>query len=107
MGLMEAPRPEQCGIVELDPSGRILEFMEKPSHPKSNLANAGVYIARPSLRDTLPRHIPADFGMHVLPVLAGIACGKRLRGYLRDIGTPETYKLAQEEWRNILPANRE
>src|ERR1035437_8470402 len=57
IALFETSRPEQCGIIGLDPSGRILEFMEKPSQPKSNLANAGIYIARPSLRDYLPRHV--------------------------------------------------
>ena len=105
MALFETPRPERCGVVQLDSSGRILEFAEKPLQPKSNLANAGIYIARASLRDYLPHHIPADFGMHVLPELAGVAYGKRLTGYLRDIGTPEAYELAQEEWGNLLQHN--
>jgi mannose-1-phosphate guanylyltransferase len=98
MALFETSRPEQCGVVQLDPLGRIVEFAEKPSQPKSNLANAGIYIARSTLREYLPHHVPADFGMHVLPKLVSLARGKRLTGYLRDIGTPETYELAEKEW---------
>ena len=104
MALFETAHPEQCGIVQLDQLGMVLQFTEKPSQPQSRLANAGIYIARPALRGYLPRHVPADFGMHVLPALVGMARGKRLTGYIRDIGTPETYELAQKEWRSIMPS---
>ena len=32
------------GIMNTDESGRIVEFEEKPEHPKSNLASMGIYI---------------------------------------------------------------
>src|SRR5260370_42704407 len=37
----EAEHPEQCGILSLDLKGRLVKFVEKPSRPNSNLANAG------------------------------------------------------------------
>lgn len=32
------------GIMNTDETGRIVEFEEKPEHPKSNLASMGIYI---------------------------------------------------------------
>jgi NDP-sugar pyrophosphorylase family protein len=34
-----------------------------------------------------------------LPRLIGRATAISVEGYLRDIGTPEAYRLAQQEWR--------
>jgi mannose-1-phosphate guanylyltransferase len=44
MMLFRAPCPAQCGIAELDASGRVMAFTEKPQAPRSDLANAGVYV---------------------------------------------------------------
>ncbi len=35
--------PERYGVVELDPSGRVLSMEEKPSDPRSNYAMPGIY----------------------------------------------------------------
>ena len=40
MGLFHAANPAACGIVEMDQGGRIVDFVEKPSEPRSDLANA-------------------------------------------------------------------
>ena len=98
MGLFETSVPHQCGIVELDAEGRIVDFVEKPEHPKSNLANAGIFVARPSLFDFLSDRTPLDLGHDVLPRLIGRMYGVRIREYLLDIGTLENYRRAQEEW---------
>ena len=47
MALFEAQEPSRCGIAELDGETRlIVGFEEKPAQPKSNLANAGLYVCR-------------------------------------------------------------
>lgn len=42
IGVFEVPDPERFGIVEVNGSN-IVEFVEKPENPKSNLAIGGIY----------------------------------------------------------------
>ena len=101
MALFNTNRPRECGIAALDESGRIVEFVEKPARPKSNLANAGLYIARKRIFDYLPQdRVPLDFGKDVLPQLIGKMYGWQTEGYLLDIGTIENYEKANREWRH-------
>lgn len=37
-------RPQEFGVVELDPSGKILSIVEKPERPASHLAITGLYV---------------------------------------------------------------
>jgi len=102
LGLFRSTKPEECGIVSLDPSGRITGFEEKPANPKSDLANAGIYVARQELFHYLPSSGFADFGKDVMPKLVGALWGFPLDGYLLDIGTPENYQKALNEWRAVM-----
>ncbi|MES2210142.1 MAG: sugar phosphate nucleotidyltransferase [Chloroflexota bacterium] len=45
--LHRVPDPERFGVAELDGSGEVVGFEEKPAHPKSNLIPIGVYFLRP------------------------------------------------------------
>jgi glucose-1-phosphate thymidylyltransferase len=47
--LKEVPNPARFGVAELDGSGAIVGFEEKPEHPKSNLIPIGVYFFRSSV----------------------------------------------------------
>ena len=103
MGLFHAPDPSACGIAVLDDAGRIIEFVEKPKNPRSDLANAGVYVATRELFDYFPPlreefQEVVDFGHHVLPNLAGRMFGYPIREYLKDIGTVEAYHTALDQW---------
>src|SRR4051794_8222101 len=44
MLLFRPSDPRACGIAELDEDGLVVSFVEKPREPRSDLANAGVYI---------------------------------------------------------------
>lgn len=99
IGLFRAPVPQAAGIVQLSEAGRVLAFEEKPREPTSNLANAGVYLARTSLFDAIPASSPiVDFGHDVFPRLVGRMHGCVLDGFLMDIGTPASLDLATRLW---------
>src|SRR3989344_2716757 len=95
--------PAHYGVARLDGS-RIIEFVEKPSNPPSNLINAGFYILEPEVIDM----IPAGFSMLEKDVFPKLAKLGRLRGFpfagqWFDIGTIERYKLAEKSWEGITP----
>jgi glucose-1-phosphate adenylyltransferase len=87
------------GILEVDRDGRVVDFIEKPAAPPSNLVSMGVYVfSWPFLREALsPERV--DFGRDVLPWLVergrGV-CAYEFGGYWEDVGTVESY------WRTSL-----
>lgn len=97
MMLFRAPRPEQCGIAELDPSGRIVSFIEKPKQPKSNLANAGVYALTSEAYFEMAEMNKFDLGFDVLPRFVGRMMGWIWDGYHRDIGTPDALRQVETD----------
>jgi mannose-1-phosphate guanylyltransferase len=107
--LFHSPNPSSGGVVELDGAGRVAGFTEKPSHPVSDLTNAGIYAFRPDVLDeidavsnrpgpTAAAPPPRDIGYDLLPRLVGRARAVLIDGYFRDIGTPDAYRLARQEW---------
>lgn len=98
LAVFHSPQPSAGGVVELDGTGTIVAFTEKPSHPVSDLVNAGIYALRPGALDRISHEPPADIGYHLLPELVGHAQAVLVEGYFRDIGTPEAYRLGRKEW---------
>ena len=103
MGLFETNNPKGCGIASQDVDGLITEFIKKPEHPKSDLANAGIYAVNKAIWDYIPTgdNGEIDFGKDVLPLLVGKMYGYKIQEYLLDIGTMDNYKKAQVEWESI------
>lgn len=101
LALYQVPDPCRCGIVELDPDGTVCSFVEKPAHPRSNLAFAGIMVAGQQIFEFIPQDRPADIGFHLLPKLVGRMAGMKVDGILLDIGTMENYRIAQEEWAKL------
>ena len=98
------------GVIITDENNRIDDFEEKPAHPRSNLANMGIYIFNwPVLREALieMKDIPeCDFGKHIIPKIH--ADVKRLfcyeyNGYWKDVGTLGSYWEANMELIDIIP----
>ena len=53
--------PGRFGIAELNAEGRIMSYMEKPKHPRTNLASMTVYVFRRDvLVEELRRHASAS-----------------------------------------------
>lgn len=98
------------GIVITDENKKILEFEEKPEHPRSNLASMGIYIFTwKVLREALiamKDQSNCDFGKHIIPY-----CHKGGRplyayeynGYWKDVGTLGSYWEANMELVDLIP----
>jgi glucose-1-phosphate thymidylyltransferase len=60
--LYEVPDPERFGVAELDATGNVIGFEEKPAAPKSNLIPIGVYFLRPDSFDVIDHLAPSGRG---------------------------------------------
>jgi mannose-1-phosphate guanylyltransferase len=98
LAVFHSEQPSAGGVVELDKSGRMIGFVEKPSKPVSDLTNAGMYAFNPSVLDEIDRMPPKDIGYDLLPRLVGRAWAVPVEGYFRDVGTTDAYRQAREEW---------
>jgi mannose-1-phosphate guanylyltransferase len=98
MAVFRSKNPSAGGVVALDESGRIVDFTEKPAQPASDLVNAGIYAFSPAVLGEIADKRPVDIGYDLLPRLVGNARAVLVDGYFRDIGTPEAYYRAREEW---------
>jgi NDP-sugar pyrophosphorylase family protein len=102
MVLFRTTRPKECGIATLDAQGRIVEFVEKPADPPSNLANAGVYVVTAdAFREIADLHT-FDLGFDVLPRFVGRMRGFLHEGYHRDIGHLEALEQARLDARGVF-----
>jgi glucose-1-phosphate adenylyltransferase len=91
--LKEASR---FGIMNTNEEGDIVEFEEKPAHPKSNLASMGIYIFNwKDLRKLLVSDMKNaesdhDFGKNIIPTMLAEKkklIAYRFEGYWKDVGT--------------------
>jgi mannose-1-phosphate guanylyltransferase len=98
MALFRSPNPSACGVVEMDDTGLVTGFWEKPANPPGNLVNAGLYVFRRQVRPYLPADVPADVGRSLMPALVGRAMGLPIKDYFVDIGTLENYYSAQADY---------
>ena len=104
LGLFRVPDPERRGVVEMDSAGTVTGFVEKPAHPRSNLAWAGLLVGTPALLDAVPPQRPCDLGHHVLPRLLGRMRGVAIRGYHADVGTPEAWRATCADFERMESA---
>ncbi len=103
MALFHSTRPENCGIAALDEKNTIIDFIEKPEQPKSDLANAGIYIATPAVIEEIPADkLPCDIGFDLLPLFVNRMSGWTINDYLVDIGTHENLENARRDWPGVI-----
>ena len=95
--LTRVPDATRYGQVRVDDSGHILSFEEKGAHTGPGWINAGIYL----LTKLLIRTIPPDRAVSIEREVFPSWLGSGLYGYMGggrflDIGTPESYALAEK-----------
>ncbi len=101
IAVLEVPMEEasRFGIMNCDERGDIVEFEEKPKHPKSNLASMGIYVFTWSklraylLADEADPNSSNDFGSNIIPAMLAAnekMVSYRFKGYWKDVGTIES-----------------
>lgn len=109
VGVIPVPMKEasRFGIMNTDKADRVIEFEEKPSEPKSNLASMGIYIfdwktlRRYLVEDQAKTREMEDFGKNVIPTY--LENGENtfayaFDGYWKDVGTIESLWEANMEF---------
>ena len=127
VGVVEVPldRAREFGVVGVDESKRVLDFLEKPSDPPAMpgrpdiaLASMGIYVFNPRLLERLLRADAEneasahDFGKNIIPEaidnLRVFAypfedVRTKAQNYWRDVGTVDAYYEANLELVRVSP----
>jgi glucose-1-phosphate adenylyltransferase len=127
VGCIEVPlnTAKAFGVISIDPSGRVIEFNEKPEQPRPipgnpdlALASMGIYVFNTSflyeqlIRDADSTYSSHDFGHDIIPHLI-----KKYRvfsypfrdtqggnsAYWRDVGTIDSFWESNLELIDVLP----
>lgn len=61
-GMRMPTESKQYGVIEMDESGKVLSIEEKPEHPKSDVAQTGVYMYDERVFDFIKTLTPSDRG---------------------------------------------
>ncbi|MCQ2446102.1 MAG: NTP transferase domain-containing protein [Clostridia bacterium] len=110
--LSASTEPVSYGVVDLAEDGRVRSLSEKPAWERvgGDTVNTGLYVFSPHIFSHLHSDGARDFAKDVFPPLIreGKLGGILLKGYWRDLGTPESYLHAMfdaldKKWIPPLP----
>ena len=93
-------QPDRCGIVNINNSKIVTSFEEKVKNPSGNIANGAIYMFDNDLINFLndSKLELYDFSLDVIPQLIGRIKTWHTEERFIDIGTLESYNLAQDIW---------
>jgi glucose-1-phosphate adenylyltransferase len=106
---VEYEEAHRFGILDCQEDKKIIDFLEKPENPPSNLASMGIYVFNTdALLNVLEKYCSeedSDFGHHIIPPM--IENDKvylySYDDYWKDVGTLEAYWQAHLELTDPMP----
>lgn len=113
VGTVEVPveQASRYGIVEVNQEHELVDFQEKPTRPKGNVASMGIYLFNKDVlmvklaEDAASPESTHDFGRDIVPTMLGRygVYAYRFHGYWRDVGTVQSYWEANLDLVSALP----
>jgi mannose-1-phosphate guanylyltransferase len=106
--LVRVQDPRAFGCVPTDDDGRVTAFLEKTEDPPTDQINAGCYVFRRDVIESVPEGRPVSVERETFPGL--LASGARMSGhvdvaYWRDMGTPlDLVKGSADLVRGVAPS---
>jgi bifunctional UDP-N-acetylglucosamine pyrophosphorylase/glucosamine-1-phosphate N-acetyltransferase len=103
LAVVKVEKPQEYGVVQVKDKDRVLKLLEKPERPRSNLANAGIYLFTPEIFRAIRYVKPSPRGEIELTEAINLLTVK---------GEVRTVKLPTEDWLDVgrpwdlLEANR-
>lgn len=108
MHLVRVPDPRAFGCVPTDADGRVLEFLEKTQDPPTDQINAGIYVFRREIIDSIPAGRAISVEREIFPALlerGAAVYGHVDYAYWRDMGTPSDFVRGSSDLvRGIAPS---
>lgn len=98
--LVEVEDARPFGCVPTDEDGRVTGFVEKSEHPVSRQVNAGCYVFRRRVVDTIPAGRAVSVERETFPGLVdggALVVGYVENSYWRDVGTPAALVAASRD----------
>lgn len=98
--LVTVEDPRAFGCVPTDASGRVTAFLEKDPEPVTNQVNAGCYVVRRRVLESIPAGRPVSVERETFPGL--LTAGAHLEGFVEaaywlDIGSPAALVTASRD----------
>ncbi|MEU6643748.1 NDP-sugar synthase [Saccharomonospora sp. NPDC046836] len=107
--LQRVADPSRFGSVPTDENGRVTAFLEKTPNPPTDQINAGCYVFRREVIESIPAGRPVSVERETFPGL--LAAGAHVHGfvdssYWLDVGTPEAFVRGSADLvRGIAPTS--
>ena len=98
--LVEVPDARAFGCVPTDPSGRVTGFVEKSENPVTRQVNAGCYVFRRRVIDSIPAGRVVSVERETFPGLVdsgALVVGHVETSYWRDVGSPQALVAASRD----------
>ena len=92
--LVEVDDPTRYGCVPIDGAGHVTAFLEKTPNPVTNRINAGCYVFKRSVIDSIPAGEVVSVERETFPGLisdGAVVMGFPESAYWLDVGTPEAF----------------
>jgi histidinol-phosphate phosphatase family protein len=95
--------PQDSDLLDIDRTGRIVEFFSKPHDDEEyfrNLVSAAMYRLHPDIFARIPDGTPSDFGRDIFPRIVregGELYAYSTPEYVKDLGTPDRLEKVERD----------